>query len=989
MSVIDLFLPGSAVASLATVRYAVTGDSQPVVGGQHSVMGERVRFDILGPMRVHVGSREVSVTPMRDRILLAMLLIHASEAVPMELLVEAIWDGQLPRNARNQVQGCVVRLRSLLADAGGSRQVIVTDPAGYRMRVETDEVDLYEFRRLRDQARAAATAGHNVDASRCYREALALWRGPALVGIESVMVRRAAETLGEERARALEECLEIELAHGKASELIPELTSLVRQHPYQEKLHSTLMLALYRAGRQVDALAAYRDVRQLFHEELGTELGPELRQLHHAILNHDPRLNSPDRHTPPTSHYDDSIAEFGPAVPRTLPPDIPDFVGREKEIAHARTALAERAGEAPSVAVIAGPAGVGKTVLSVHLAHTLAATYPDGQLYVNLRGFDASSPADPFEVLGRFLRSLGVDGLATPNTLDERAELFRNLTFTRRVLVLLDNAADDDQVLPLIPSGQHCGIIINGRTRLGTAFGAEALNLSTLDDAEATELVARIAGAERAASEQETVEELVKLCGQLPLAIRIAAGRIAAKPHWTIRELVDRLRDERQRLDHLVHGKLDVRASIMLSYRDLPPQAQRLLLALGDMDLPEFGVWVSAALLDTSTALADEVLEQLLDAQLVDAAPRDGFGRRYRLHDLVRLFARERVSVEESPDSLAAAHSRAFGSCLFLVTAAYRSVFGGDYQNVIGSARRRIVDGTLAGAVAAEPLAWFGSEQPTIVAMIRRAARDDSEDASWELACTTSPLFQMRREYDDWEQALEAALAATTRAKDHRGRGAILYRMGLLYTDHTEYERAKDHFERAATLFTQQHDDHGHALTTAYLGMVERHRGNDDDALSHFRLALPILRHHHDWWGEAFVLRSIGQVHLKRADLPTADACFEQALAINRRIKSAQGLAQATFWQGMLYHRQQRTEEAEANFVQALNIARGMGDRSGQAQCLRGLSLCHQRTGRLDQAEQALSQALDLVRQPRPTLLQTEIREAIANLRRTDRDEGA
>jgi tetratricopeptide (TPR) repeat protein len=572
-----------------------------------------------------------------------------------------------------------------------------------------------------------------------------------------------------------------------------------------------------------------------------------------------------------------------------------------------------------------------------------------------------------------------------PGTLDERAELYRNLLSGRKVLVVLDNAATDSQVLPLIPGDQSCGVLINSRAWLGVTLSAATLNLDTLDPSAAAEMVALIAGAERTAAEPEAVSNLTRLCGHLPLAIRVAAGRLASKPHWSVGKLVHQLRDGRKRLDHLSHGALDVRESITLSYNALGDDAQRLLRRLGDIDPPEVSSWMSSALLDTPVTEADEVIEELLDAQLLEVAAQASHGTRYRLHDLVGLFARERAALEESASSREAALTRALGSCLSVATAAYRAIYGGDYQNIIGSATHWAVDDQLVSAIVAEPLSWFETDRATITAMIHRAARDAHACACWELACTTSPLFQIGRHYDDWHGVVDVALAATRSSGDLRGQGAVLYRMGWLYTDYAEYEQAKVHFEQASRLFTHERDDHGRATVTAYLGMVERYRDNDDAALTYFRTALPILRDLDDQWGQAFVLRSIGQINLKRARYSDAEAHFERALAINHAIGSRQGQAQAMFWKGMLYRRQERYEEAEARFHEALEVTGIIGDRSGQAQCLRGLGLCYQGRGQYDRARRTLLQALDLILQPRPTHLQAAIRQAIASLDEAER----
>jgi DNA-binding SARP family transcriptional activator/tetratricopeptide (TPR) repeat protein len=930
-------------------------------------------------MRAYIDGNEVVIKSFRDRLFLATLVLKVGDTAPVSHLVEAIWGQHPPKDSRSQLHGCAWRLRRQLADAGGSRQLITTDPAGYRLTADPYDIDLHEFRRLRGRARRAAASSNLVAASRSFRAALALWRGPALAGIESDLIQQSATALDEERIQALEECFEVELADGEAGRLIPDLTELVRQHPFREKLHGELMLAHYRADRQADALAAYRNIRQLLLDELGMEPGDSLQELHRRILKRDASLRIDGKGSPPQPPSV-TQTDFQPAVPRTLPPDIPDFVGRGKLVAAVVNILTRSEGRGSPVVVITGPAGVGKTALSIRVAYELRQAYQGGHLYVDLHGFDADSSVTPFEVLGRFLRSLGVDGAAIPITLDERAELYRNLLAGRAALVLLDNAAADDQILPLIPGEDSCGVLVTSRRRLGSTLGANTINVDPLEPAAAADMVSIIAGAERATAEPDAVSELTRLCGHLPLGIRIAAGKLATKPHWSVSKLARQLRDEHRRLDRLTHGALDVRASIALSYRTLDEKARCLLRRLGDVNLPEVTPWVCAALLDASIAETDEVIEQLFDAQLIEVTAERTLSIRYRFHDLVRIFACERATQEESLESLAQARTRAVGACLFLTTAAYRVMFGGDYQNIVGTAPRWAFEDRIVGTWVSDPLSWFDAERQIVTALINRAADWANDDACWELACTASPLYQTGRHYDDWQAVLGTALAAARRLGDDRGQAAILYRLGWICTDYTEYAEAKKHLELAATLFDKVGDDHGSAIVTGYLGMVERNLDHDETALECFSRALPVLRDWEDRWGEAFALRSTGQVHLKRTNYDEAAACFESALTINRAIGCLQGQAQAIFWQGMLRQRQARYQEAEASFREALDITRTIRDRSGQAQCHRGLALCYQGRNLLDDARRSLEQALDLIRQPRSTQMQIMIREAIVAL---------
>jgi tetratricopeptide (TPR) repeat protein len=670
---------------------------------------------------------------------------------------------------------------------------------------------------------------------------------------------------------------------------------------------------------------------------------------------------------------------FTAAVPRILPPDIADFTGRVEEVALLREWLANSPRQ--SVVAVAGRGGVGKTALSIHTAHSLRLEFPDGQLYVNLRGVDDRDPADPFEVLGRFLRALGVAGAAVPESFEERVDLYRDLLAERRVIVVLDNASSDEQVLLLIPGGSACATIINSRARLGAALGARVLTLDVLDSAESSQLLSRIAGGERVAAEPDAVGDLCAYCGHLPLAVRIAAAKLAAKPHWKIAKLTAMLRGERERLDHLAHGHLDVRASMVLGYSALRPAAQRLLRSLGDLELPEVNVWISAALLDVNPDVAEDILEQLFDGQFLDISGQDATGHaRYRMHDLVRLFARERAQSDEPSTQRESTRTRALGAWLFIADAAHHAVYGGNYRNIAGDAPRWTFDEELAGQLVAEPLQWFETERQSIVAAVNLAARLEHSDACWQLACTTSPLFEMGRYFDDLLGMLGTALSAVRQSGDRRGQAALLYRMGRARTDRAQDEQALDHFREAVQLFEQLGDHHGQATVISCLAMMERFRGADDAALALYEQALPPLRQAADHGGEAAVLRAIGQIFLQRGSYVDAEAYFASALDVCRSSGSRRGEAQVRFWWGMLHLEQGEDQGARAEFERALSICRTIGDVPGQANSLRGLGLYYRHVGDVERARATLMEALRIVRQPRATYLESHILQCLKEL---------
>jgi hypothetical protein len=485
---------------------------------------------------------------------------------------------------------------------------------------------------------------------------LGLWRGSALADVPGQIAEAAATRLAERRLVVLEERIDTELALGRHAELVPELTTLVAEHPLRERLRAQLMLALYRSGRQVEAMAVYRETRRALVDQLGVEPGAELQRLHQAMLTADPGLAPA---SPPRA--DRMVA------PAQLPRDVADFTDRTKQITQVRDLLIpgdpDEEPHAVVVCAIAGPAGVGKTALAVHVAHQLRAQYPDGQLFANLRGAEPGAlPAA--EVLGAFLRALAVDPTQLPDDVEQRAALYRSRLASRHMLIVLDNAATEAQVDPLLPGVGSCAVLVTSRRRFAGLPGARLVELDVLEVEAAAELLARIVGPERAAAEREATEEIVRLCGYLPLAVRIAAARLVARRHWSLSRMATLLADEQRRLDELQLGDMQVRASVTLSFHGLNATAQRAFRCLWMLNAGDFASWMVAALLDVDVERAEELLDVLVDAQLLEVARHGQSGQiRYRLHDLIRLYAREQADAHKCAGERSAALARLINAC--------------------------------------------------------------------------------------------------------------------------------------------------------------------------------------------------------------------------------------------------------------------------------------------------------------------------------------
>lgn len=599
-----------------------------------------VRFRVLGPLEVIGTAGQLSFAP-RQRTVLSMLLLESNRVVAIERLVDAVWDTTPPSTAKEQIRICVSAIRRTLA-AGGRPDSIVTRPPGYSIQCTDRELDLLAFNCLVANGRRGLGRRRPADAAGAFREALRLWRGTTpLAGVRSQLVKSIGTQLAERRLAVVGEHIDVRLRLGQYHELISELVELVTANPFRERLRAQLMIALYRTGRQAEALQTYRSGRQLFVTELGLEPGAELRRLEQAILAGEVE----DVVEPETAAGPLPVRAAAPCL---LPADLGDFNGRRELIERARTVLCgprDADSRAMRIVAITGRPWLGKTTLAVHVAHALSGEYPDGQLFAQLGG--AAAPSETGEVLARFLSALGVSGPAVPGGLDERMDLYRNLLSDRRVLVVLDDVADEQQVVPLLPGSPTCSVIVTSRTRLTTLGGATTLDIGPLDAREAVELLTNAVGRERAGTESGDIARLADLCAGEPLALRLAAGRLGSRPHWPVRGLVARLSDDRQRLTELSCGGLDLVAMINEIWQRLSQPARHLLCRVSLLGERGFHGWMCAPLLNIAKQEADDALTELLDAGLLDVERRDGQVV-FQLRGLLRAFARARLAADET-----------------------------------------------------------------------------------------------------------------------------------------------------------------------------------------------------------------------------------------------------------------------------------------------------------------------------------------------------
>lgn len=957
-----------------------------------------MRFRILGPLEVEATST-VRITAARQQIVLAMLLLEANKVVSVDRLVDAVWDESPPPTAKGQIQICVSGVRRLLGDAGLDGR-ITTRPPGYVLQVVEGELDLHDFTTSVSRGRAAL-ARHDLEAAAtAFREAVDLFQGAPLTGIDSRVVQAAAARIAERLLGIREECLDVELQLGRHHESIDELTALVTEHPLRERLVGLLMTALYRAGRQVEALEVYRLARLALVEDLGLEPGESLRKLERAILNGDTSLNLPGpaaaaAPAPPATPPEAAPQVPAPpppdatAVPRMTPSDIPDFTGHEELVPQLVQYLSGEGddGDRSTVPVVllTGRGGAGKTTLAVHLAHKLADLFPDGQLYVQL-GTGRPGIGTISAILERFLRALGIAGNAVPDSLEERASTFRSQVAGRKLLIVLDDVTDVRQVQYLLPGSPSCGVIATSRLRLAGIPGSHLVEVGALDPHNGVGLLATMVGPDRVSAEPSEALNLVELCGRLPLALRIAAARLAARPHWKIRQLTERLGDEGRRLDELMHGGLGVRASIALTYEYLDPDAQRLFRLLGILEAADFAAWVAAPLLDRDALLATDVLETLVDARLVDVVQGSGTATRYRLHDLVRVYARERLAAEEPPAERTAALKRMLGAWLYLGEWAHRLLYGGDYTVIHSDAERFELPRDMVQSVLQDPLLWYENERSAVVSAVLQASQAGASDYCWDLAITMVTLFETRSYLDDWRTTHEAALLVTQQMNDRRGEATMLYSVGALDIAEQRYDEASVRLNLALTVFEEVGEAHGRALALRNLAFLDRTRGDLDRAWVRYEEALAGLRQFGDAAGEAHVLNGMAQIELDRGRPVAATELLNQAMRIANAANSTRVRAQVLHRLGELRLAGGDLELAEQDLSQALALVREGRDRLGNAYVLHGLGIVKLRQQDYDRAAEFLSHGYSLACHSGDRVANARFCLALASLYQARRD---
>jgi DNA-binding SARP family transcriptional activator len=945
------------------------------VGGGSPVIA-RTEFGLLGPLVVRCGGVLLPVRPGKQRAVLALLLLNAGQVVAFDEIADVLWGAAPPPSARVTVRNYVSRLRQAVEQAGPGR--IGTTPRGYLISLGAGELDVARFEVLTASAQAAVRAGSWEPAAARARAALALWRGEPLadVGAE-VLTAREVPRLAETRLLALEARIEADVQLGRQADVIAELQRLVAGHPLREHLRALLMLALYRCGRQAEALAAYQGARRVLIEELGAEPAAELRELHQRVLRGDAGLM--------TAPGPAASAGSGPAaggsppafpgrpapVPRQLPAAGPHFTGRAAEISALLRLAGETAGgtgplprrvrgEVPIVA-IAGTAGVGKTALALHVAHLVADRFPDGQLYLDLRGFDPSAePLPPAAAVRSFLDGLRVPPDQIPASQDAQAALYRSMLAGRRMLIVLDNAASAGQVRPLLPGAGHCLVVVTSRrqlTALTAREGACGVTLEVLTDREARELLAARLGPSRLAGDPAAAAELIAECARLPLALSVAAARAQARPQFPLGAVAAELRDARGRLDALDGGEasINVRAVLSWSYQQLTPAAARMFRLLGLHPGPDITLAAAASLAAVPPAHAARALARLTTTCLLtEHAPG-----RFAFHDLLRTYAAEQAAEDERQGAI----RRLADHYLQSARAADQAMYATRPPIRMPEPEPATQPETFSGHVQA--LAWFDQEHQVLLAVVSLAAGQGLHVCAWQLPWAMETFLYRRAHWHDWASTQTIALAAAERIGDRDGQAHAHRGIANAHVETGSHDEGRRHFARALRLRESAGDLAGQARVHLDLARSAGLQHLYDDCLAHGRRGLELSRSARDLAGESNALVEVAWALALLGRHEQAIAYCHKALRLLRDFghRAQEGHVWDTL--GHAHRQLGHHAEAAASYQRAVQILDEYGYRYDMAVTLISAGHAYRAAGDPQAAGVAWRQALAILEETR------------------------
>ncbi|MGW7386472.1 BTAD domain-containing putative transcriptional regulator [Streptomyces sp. NPDC054794] len=898
-----------------------------------------LRFSVLGPVRAWRGEEPLNTGSPQQRALLAALLLREGRTATAAELIDALWGPEPPSQALAAVRTYASRLRKVL-DPG----VLVSESGGYAVRALGEgALDLAVAQDLAADAEKARSAGDLSLARDVLNRALALWDGEPLAGVPGPYADAQRVRLEEWRLQLLESRLDMDLEQGCHAEAVSELTALTAAHPLRERLRELLMLALYRSGRQAEALAVYADTRRLLAEELGVDPRPGLRELQQRILQADPALAEPSA---PVSE-----PAVVPVRPAQLPATVPDFTGRGSFVSELSDVLASAEGRVMAVSALAGIGGVGKTTLAVHVAHQARAAFPDGQLYVDLQGAGPRS-AEPETVLGSFLRALGTADSAIPDSLEERAALYRSVLDGRRVLVLLDNAKDAAQVRPLLPGTEGCAALVTSRVRMVDLAGAHLVDLDVMSPDEALSLFTKIVGEERVASEREAALDVVAACGFLPLAIRIAASRLAARRTWTVSVLAAKLADERRRLDELQAGDLAVKATFELGYGQLEPAQARAFRLLGLADGPDMSLAAAAAILDLPVDETEDLLEALVDTSLLESAAPG----RYRFHDLVRLYARACAERDEQPPSeREAAMSRLLDFYLATAAGVYAIERPGD-RMVVHLAPTSYRGLSFTGR--AEALDWLFAEAQCLLACARQQTTGRGLGRAVDLLWAAKDLAESGANAKQYETAAVTLRDAAQVDTDVRAESRARTALSNVHLAAGRYSEADEEARCAVALAATAGDAAPISWASTDRGIIALSQGRYEEAEEFLTTARDGYRADGNRPGEASALCNLSRLYERMNRTSDAVTLAQQGVNIFQQLGLTLRLANGRYALGVALIQAGRLSEGLVQLTDALAMFGNNRQRLWEGTAHFRIAQLHLAAGRPAQAAQHAEQAL-------------------------------
>jgi len=904
-----------------------------------------VFFGLLGPLLVNTGESPVTLTAPRPRVTLAALLTRAGRPVGPHELAELVWDGAPPSHATDTLRTYVMRLRRALGPAAGAR--IVTRDPGYLIEVAEEELDILLFRARYREGAAAVGRGDWAAARSVLAASLALWRGDTLVDVPSDLLRDAeAPALEQARLQALQWRIEADLRLGGGDELVPELRELTRSHPLHEHFHGQLMTALFRVGRTAEALAAYQHARQFLVEQLGVEPGPRLRKLHESLLSGD---------LPSASDDPLEVRQRRPTVPRQLPAPPAHFTGRAEQLAVLNALLTgTRDTGTVIIAAMTGTAGIGKTALALHWAHQVAHRFPDGQLYANLRGFDpVGSPAAPGDVLRGFLQTLNGSAARIPPDVDVQAALFRSLTAGRRLLVILDNAHDEEQVRPLLPGAAGCLTLVTSRNQLAglvAADGATPLGVGVLSPGEASGLLRLRLGHDRvSAADPRAVSSLIAACSGLPLALCVIAARAALPPLQALDDLSAQLCAHA--LDALsgTDPRTDPRSVFSWSYRQLSDDAARLFRLCPDFPGPDLTIAVAESVVPADRAA--ELIGELASACLLD----EYVAGRFRMHDLLASYARERSGLEDPSADCGEAIRRILAWYTAAAAAAAAVITPGHpYLPTVCPP----VPLRAAPATDSEALGWLDAERPNLIAAVELAARQGLDDMAVMLPRTLWGLFELNARWQDWADTHLTGIESARRIGDLDAEAYLCNGLSRALLGLEQAEDAVPVARRALAIRQVQGDRRGEAGALGNLSNVYLALGRFDDAISTCGRAVALMQELGNQHGVATGLDNLGWMYHQRGDVTAALRHYRSSRELAAELSDHVTLGVVQDNVAALYIELGRFDEAIEAATAAVEVNDELGARARAAHARSLLGNALDGTGQADLAREQWSTAL-------------------------------